>query len=123
MTESRMLVRGTARNRLLVLAVASIALVGVGVLPASAAPVADQTQTIPSSGLSTYAIVWKVGNSFTAGISGTLQELSVPVLSYSAGTTPLADAQAQVWNVDGSGLITGAALASQSIPAGSLAPL
>jgi len=124
-----MLVRGTVRNRLLVSAVASVALVSVGVVPASAAPVADQTQTIvqlgvisPSYQTAPAIIQTDVGSSFTAGLSGLLSRIDIPVLSYTQSGSPKLDAQLQVWNVDGLGLPTGAALATQVIPEATVAP-
>jgi hypothetical protein len=123
-------VRGTVRIRLLVLAVASVALVGVGVSPASAAPVADQTQTIPSGSSAGIGYVntavpvrdYDLGSYFTAGLSGSLTRIDIPIFGYNRAGTPL-DAQVQVWNVDGSGQPIGAALATQVIPEATLAAL
>ena len=121
--------RGTVRNRLLVLAVASASLMGVGVSPAAAAPVADQTQAI-----GTFIVIdvtsstvpvdqVDLGSAFTAGLSGSLSKIDVPVGGYIQTGTKL-DAHVRVWNVDAvSGLPTGAALATQVIPEATLAPL
>jgi hypothetical protein len=122
-------VRRTVRSRLLVLAAASFVLVGFGGLPASAAAVADFTQSGLSGAsangqtFSGPSYEMKIGNAFTAGVSGSLQRIDLAVTSYTVYSAPALDAQAQLWNVDGSGSITGAAIASQSIPAASLAPL
>jgi len=103
------------------LAVASAVLVGMGVSPASAASVADQTQT--ASGGPTVFATWAMipfvnqkdaGSSFTAGLSGALTKIEMPVVNYNS-TTPKLDAQVRVWAVDGSGLPTGTALATETI--------
>jgi hypothetical protein len=105
------------------------ALFSVGVSPAQAAPVADQTQSgltgtnIQASILQmgpTVIGTTDIGSSFTAGLSGQLTSIEVQVSAYSSGS-PAHGAQAKVWSVDGSGLPTGAALATQTIPVASLA--
>jgi hypothetical protein len=107
------------------------ALFSVGVSPAQAAPVADQTQSgLTGTGagvmmiqnLGTGAVQFKteMGSSFTAGLTGQLTSIEVQVSAYSSGF-PAHGAQAKVWSVDGSGLPTGAALATQTIPVESLA--
>jgi hypothetical protein len=108
------------------------ALFSVGVSPAQAAPVADQTQSgLTGTGanvmlmqnLSTGAVLFEteVGSSFTAGLSGQLTSIDVQTSAYSGGF-PAHDAEARVWSVDGSGLPTGTALATQTIPVASLNP-
>ena len=122
--------RATVSRRLLIVAVASVALLGVGVLPASAAEVVDQTQAISpflpvGVGYRTVPTVDQVdlGSSFTAGLSGALSKIDVPVDSYSQ-TGPKLDAQVRVWHVDAiTGLPTGPAMATQVIPEAALAPL
>ncbi len=120
--------RGTVRSRLLVLAIASVALVGVGVSPASAAPVADQTQTvtpigvIAASSITSAATQVDLGSTFVAGLAGSLTRIDIPIAGYHLAGTPL-DAQLRLWNVDGSGKPIGAALATQVIPQATLAAL
>jgi hypothetical protein len=100
------------------------ALFSVGVSPAQAAPVADQTQ----SGLtgSPQGAVFlgnflkiEIGNSFTAGLSGQLTSIEVQTSSYSTNATAHG-AEAKVWSVDGNGLPTGTALATATIPVASI---
>jgi len=106
------------------------ALVSLGVSPAQAAPVADQTQSgLTGTGaqamlmqnVGTGAVLFKteVGSSFTAGLSGQLTSIEVQTSAYSGGF-PAHEGEAKVWSVDGSGLPTGAALATQTIPVASL---
>ncbi len=71
----------------------------------------DYTATNPSTDL---------GSDFTAGLSGSLSRIDIP-LAYYNQTGPKLDAQVRVWNVDASGLPTGAALATQVIPEATLA--
>jgi hypothetical protein len=115
----------------LVTVLVTAALFSVGVAPAYAAPVADQTQSgLTGTGagvmmiqnLGTGAVLFKteMGSSFTAGLTGQLTSIEVQVSAYSSGF-PAHGAQAKVWSVDGSGLPTGAALATQTIPVASLA--
>jgi hypothetical protein len=107
------------------------ALFSLGVAPAYAAPVADQTQSgltgtgagvmmIQNLGTGAVAFKTEMGSSFTAGLTGQLTSIEVQVSAYSSGS-PAHGAQAKVWSVDGSGLPTGAALATQTIPVASLA--
>ena len=100
------------------------ALFSVGVSPAQAAPVADQTQ----SGLTGSAqgavflgnfLKTEIGNSFTAGLSGQLTSIEVQTSSYGASPTAHG-AEAKVWSVDGNGLPTGTALATATIPVASI---
>jgi hypothetical protein len=106
------------------------ALFSVGVSPAQAAPVADQTQSgltgtnIQASILQmgpTVIGTTDIGSSFTAGLSGQLTSIEVQTSAYSAGF-PAHDAEARVWIVDGAGLPTGTALATATIPVASLNP-
>jgi hypothetical protein len=104
------------------------ALISAGVAPAQAAPVADDSQTgltgndytsIANTGFSTN---WVVGSPFRAGISGSLTSINLPIYYYDHYSGASFDAQMQVWNVDGGGLPTGSALATQTIPVASLTP-
>jgi len=106
------------------------ALVSLGVSPAQAAPVADQTQSgLTGTGaqamlmqdVGTGVVLFKteVGSSFTAGLSGQLTSIEVQTSAYTGGF-PAHEGEAKVWSVDGSGLPTGAALATQTIPVASL---
>ena len=106
------------------------ALFSVGVSPAQAAPVADQTQSgltgtnIQASILQmgpTVIGTTDIGSSFTAGLSGQLTSIEVQTSAYSGGF-PAHDAEAKVWIVDGAGLPTGTALATATIPVASLNP-
>ena len=100
-----------------------------GVSPAMAVPAVDQTQSgltgfgvqasLLTDGSSTVIFQENTGNSFTAGVSGPLTSIDVPFSSYSLGF-PAFDVQATVWNVDGFGLPTGVALATQTIPGSSI---
>jgi len=106
------------------------ALFSVGVSPAQAAPVADQTQS-GLTGTNAEAVIFQLGSSvlakrelgssFTAGLSGHLVSIEVQT-SASSGGFPAHDAEAKVWSVDGAGLPTGTALASATIPVASLNP-
>lgn len=108
----------------------TVAFFSVGVAPAQAAPVADQTQSgltgtganaVIMQDVGTGALIFttEVGSSFTAGLTGQLTSIEVQTSGYSGGF-PAHEAQAKVWSVDGSGLPTGAALATQTIPVASL---
>ena len=100
-----------------------------GVSPVMAAPVVDQTQSgltgstaqasLTTDGAGVISFQEDTGNSFTAGLSGSLTSIVVPFGSYSSGF-PAFDVQATVWNVNGFGLPTGAALATQTIPGSSI---
>jgi hypothetical protein len=87
-------VRRTVRSRLLVLAAASFVLVGFGGLPASAAAVADFTQSGLSGAsangqtFSGPSYEMKIGNAFTAGVSGSLQRIDLAVTSYTVYSAP-----------------------------------
>jgi hypothetical protein len=106
---------------LLVLAVASVALVGVGVSPASAAPVIDQTQTTGGgSQLRAESIFGlravDLGSTFVAGLTGSLTRIDIPVQGYS-NTGTLLDAQVRVWTVNQiTGRLAFPILATQVIP-------
>lgn len=65
---------------------------------------------------------WVVGSPFRAGISGSLTSIDLPIYYYDHYSGSSFDAQMQVWNVDGDGLPTGSALATQTIPVASLTP-
>ena len=108
------------------------ALFWVGVSPAQAAPVADQSQsgltgthvivTIFQEGSAVFGKI-DAGSSFTAGLSGQLTSIEVPFAAYDYLEDFAAhDAEAKVWSVDGAGLPTGTALATATIPAASLLP-
>jgi hypothetical protein len=64
----------------------------------------------------------EMGSSFTAGLSGSLTRIDIPVVLYNY-TAPATDARIRVWNVDGAGLPFGASIASQTIPVASLSAL
>ena len=107
--------------------VASAALMTAGVAPAQAAPVADQVQSgltgtdyTTIAHLPAYQSV--VGSPFQAGHSGSLTSIDLPIYYYVHNAGSGFDAQMKVWNVDGSGLPTGAALATQTIPVASMTP-
>jgi hypothetical protein len=92
--------------------------------PVSAAPVVDQTQTVTLVGISGPSCVdmggvynMGVGSTFTAGVSGLLTSIDVPI----AGTATPSGLTMNVWNADGvSGLPTGAPIASQTVSVATL---
>jgi len=114
------------KNSLLVGILLALGLAGVGVSPALAAPVVDQTQTGLSGGeapISCFVLVnhpddpqcsnW--GSTFTAGLSGRLT--SIEDIRYVRTQGVITDdLTATLWNVDSTtGLPTGSAIATQVI--------
>jgi len=96
-------------------------------IPANAAPLVDQTQTITDTG-STSAMCLDmigiytlgIGSTFTAGVSGLLTSIEFPI-SY-ANTNR--GASVNIWNVDGiSGLPTGSPIAYQAVSLATLSTL
>jgi hypothetical protein len=92
--------------------------------PVSAAPVVDQTQAVTLVGISGPSCVdmggvynMGVGSTFTAGVSGLLTSIDVPI----AGTDTPSGLTMNVWNADAvSGLPMGAPIASQAVSVATL---
>ena len=113
---------------LVAVVLAAAGLMTLGSAPAQATPAADFIQ----SGLTgtDYAAIANTdfptdfiqGSPFRAGLSGSLTSIDLPIFYYDVMSGSAFDVQMNVWNVDGSGLPTGAALATQTIPAASLTP-
>jgi len=96
-------------------------------IPANAAPLVDQTQTITDTG-STSAVCLDmigiytlgIGSTFTAGVSGLLTSIEFPI-SYANSNR---GASVNIWSVDDiSGLPTGSPIASQAVSLATLISL
>ena len=97
-------------------------------VPANAAPLVDQTQTITNNGSGGPVCfdmggvyTQGLGSAFTAGLSGLLSSIEFPI----TGTSALSSGfTVTVWNVDEvSGLPTGPAIAAQAVSLETLNPL
>jgi hypothetical protein len=120
--ESEIIVKFLSPSRLLLAAVMGVALVSAGVSPASAAPVADQTQSGASIGLGRVVFGPSggpppegLGSQFTAGVSGQLTQIDIPVDAAVANGNFLG-VQVSVYSVDSFGVPTGGPLAVQNVP-------
>jgi hypothetical protein len=128
--ESGIIVKVLSPSRLLLAAVMGVALVSAGVSPASAAPVVDQTQSGASIGVMRVSFLTVgapppegLGSQFTAGVSGQLTQIDIPVTDALSASGTFLGVQVSVYSVDSFGVPTGGPLAVQDVPGAVIATL